>query len=648
MSQTLDSLHAPRVRARITAILIVVVALSVFLFSFVTLVSFDRSVAPELQNRTRLIATVVRDNIQQTLSTGLPLNAVGGFETYIAATMDAFSELENITIVSRKGEVIASVGREEEARLLDRLQIGTRLGTSGAEISMPILVGNDLAGHIKVKSSGRFVEARLRSVLLDATALAIAVILIGVELTILIATHSIWGPLRAVVRLARDQGEGRFDQVIPTAGLPTLRLLARRLNDHCIALAGRAGRGDGGATPRRLVLPDLVDMRIALFSFAAATEVTASFLPVYAKGASRPDWLDPAIAAALPSALYLLVLALLSPLAARVVARYGPRRVFALSAIPAALALLGMTWSDDLAGVVLSRGIIAVCYAFATVACQDYALALRSKDGARVSSVIMAMVFGGTFCGSTIGGVFADRYGYEAAMVLGAILVLMAGLFGYRFLVAATERPAARSKSTGMAPRTSSFYMFLFGIVAPLNLVTAISIWYLAPLHLSAFGASPAQVARVVMLFYLAQLILGPVSARIASHPLGLFASIIVGGTLAGLSLALLGGESFWQMTGTVIGVGAGFGLVRGPALELAARLSGGTARGLSAYRVTERGVALVGLLVTAFAMKDTGVDQVLGTLSAIIFAGLAVFCISIWRDSILRRGGTNEDPAIR
>ncbi|MFD2857907.1 hypothetical protein ACFSZS_28570 [Seohaeicola zhoushanensis] len=110
----------------------------------------------------------------------------------------------------------------------------------------------------------------------------------------------------------------------------------------------------------------------------------------------------------------------------------------------------------------------------------------------------------------------------------------------------------------------------------------------------------------------------------------------------------MLGGESFWQMTGTVIGVGAGFGLVRGPALELAARLSGGTARGLSAYRVTERGVALVGLLVTAFAMKDTGVDQVLGTLSAIIFAGLAVFCISIWRDPILRRGGTNEDPAIR
>ena len=37
---------------------------------------------------------------------------------------------------------------------------------------------------------------------------------------------------------------------------------------------------------------------------------------------------------------------------------------------------------------------------------QDYALALRSKDGARVSSVIMAMVFGGTFCGSTIGGVY--------------------------------------------------------------------------------------------------------------------------------------------------------------------------------------------------------------------------------------------------
>ncbi|MEZ5797795.1 MAG: MFS transporter [Paracoccaceae bacterium] len=628
-----------------TAVLTVVVAMAVFLFSFVTLVSLDRAVAPELQQRIKLIGSVVRDNVQETISAGIPLQMVGGLDGYLGAMMDEFGEIRRITVTTTLGDVVADVTRDEKPPLLSRLGIGSFLGFSGADLRLPILVGNDLVGSIDLVSSGQFIESRLRSVLLDAAALALAVILIGVELALVVTSDSIWRPLRAILALSREQAAGRFRHTIAVTGLPVLRLVARRLNDQAedvtrrLRAAVTAAKPDALRSPAAnlLAIPALADMRLALFTFAAATEVTASFLPVYARGAERPAWLEPGLAAAAPSALYLAVMALLAPLAGRLVARFGPRRVFSAAAIPAALALAGMAVADTIAGVVMCRGAIAVCYAFATIACQDYALGLQGSDRPRVSAVLMAMVFGGTFCGSTIGGVFADRYGYGAAMALGAVMVLVAGLLGRRGLVApATETlGAALSEATPPRPepalsRPGVFHAFLFGIVAPMNLVTAICIWYLAPLQLSALGSSPAEIARVIMLFYLFQLVFGPLASGMAASRFGLNATIFTGAAIAAAALAGFGAAGFWSMTATVAGLGVGYGLLRGPALDFAAQQAAAVPGRLTLYRVAERAVALAGLLAAASILKYGDIDRLLLILSVLVVIGLLLFTMAM------------------
>lgn len=635
MAGDLDRLDAPQVRARMTTVLTVVTALSVFLFSFVTLVSLDRAVAPELEQRTRLIGAVVRDKLQDTIAAGIPIRALAGLESYLGATMDEFSEIRRISVVTARGETVAEVERPETRALLDSIEIGRRLGISGAELQMPILVSNELVGQIQIVSSVQFVEARMRSVLIDASMLALVTILIGVELTLVVASGSIWQPLRAIVTLGRQQARGSFAHTVAPTGLSTIRLVARRLNDQALHLAERALVATPGSAPEpapqptRMAMPGLADMRLALFAFVAATEVTASFLPVYARGAARPDWLEPGLAAAAPSALYLAVLAILAPLAGRIVARLGPRTVFAAASVPAAFALAGMAATESLAGVIACRGAIAVCYGFATIACQDYALALRGDgEGARVSAVIMAMVFGGTFCGANIGGIFADRYGYDATMMLGAALAALAGLIGWRGLAASGDASPRPGRPTPVATpsRPVVFYAFLFGIVGPMNLVTAICIWYLAPLRLAALGASPAEIARVVMLFYLFQLVFGPVAARLAGSRFGLTLTMVAGGAVAATSLAAFGSQTYWLMTGTVAGVGAGLALMRGPALEFAARHAAGAPGRLAVYRVVERSVALVGLTATASVIGGEDADRILEFLSLLVFLGLLIF----------------------
>src|SRR3546814_5807963 len=52
--------------------------------------------------------------------------------------------------------------------------------------------------------------------------------------------------------------------------------------------------------PLRLRLSDINDVRLPLFFFSVSTEIAAAFLPLYARAASRPEWLSPEIAAAAP------------------------------------------------------------------------------------------------------------------------------------------------------------------------------------------------------------------------------------------------------------------------------------------------------------------------------------------------------------
>ncbi|WP_435259446.1 MFS transporter [Thioclava sp. FR2] len=624
-----------------TAILTAVIALWMFLFSFVALVSLDRAVSPEIQQRTLLIGNVVRDNLQQTLSVGIPIDMLGGIEAYLEEIIDEFAEIRRITVISSKGAVVADFQRAEKPAILDQLEVGKWLGISSSELNLPVLAGNEVVGHIRLVTSAQFVETRLRSVLLDASVLTMAVVLIGVEFALVVASALIWRPLRSVVAVAREQERGSFVHVLTPSGLPIFRFLALRLNGQAQHVADRIKASGVGvsAFPRLISILDLADMRLALFAFAAATEVTASFLPVYARGATRPDWLDPGVAAAAPSAVYLAVLSILAPFVSRLVLRFGPRKVFIFASIPAALALLGMAAADSVASVIFCRGVIAFCYAFATIACQDYALALRAgQDGAKTSAIIMAMVFGGTFCGATIGGIFADRYGYEAAIMLGAALALFAGLAGYRGLRSADARPFRPDAAAPSAavPSPMMFYGFLFGIVVPMNLVTAVGIWYLAPLRLAALDASPAETARVIMLFYLCQLLLGPVAVRMAESRFGLKMTMILGAFVAGTSLTLFGGETFWLMTATVAGVGAGFALLRGPALEFAAQQSTNAPGRMAVYRVAERAVALAGLLTAAAALGSDASGHIIDALSLIVFLGLLIFssasAISHWK----------------
>lgn len=612
----------------------VVISVTVIAFSIFTLAAFDRAIAPEVQDRTRLIGALIRLEVQRTLEFGIPMATLGGLDSYIEETIADFPEVRRIAIISADGTTITEVARNQPEATLLSSGIGEKIGIRSKIFRFPVLVGSDVVGDIVIEGSAQFAETRLQDVMLDVAVLAIAILLIGVELTLVVASASVWKPKMRMMSLLAEQRQGVFRHVVRESGVPSLRQIVTRLNDHVIDLRAR-GKSPGN-DPVRLRLSDLNDIRLPLFLFALATEITASFLPIYAGGSDRPDWFPYAAAAATPLFLYLLAIAVISPPAERLAARFGPRRMFLVS-IPLAIAgLLLMALSEGIFGITLARGFIALVYALTVAACQSYALRSASGSG-RPSNAIVGTIFGGAFCGSVIGGVIAGRFGYPAAVASGVIFALCAGLAGHFAMRGTAGDPNPKRDVNALLQASTAndpvrFGVLLVGVAVPAGAVTAIFIWYLTPLLLSTEGLRPADIARVVMLYYLAAIFIGPLTGEISVRSGTDTIPVVVGFLIAAaalLSLTLWSGEL--ALAVAVLGVGVGHALIRAPLLDLAIGFAGSSARGIGLVRMTERLGAMAGLAAAAFlitAGTDWNLPAILGIVTAV--GGLMFTVVSV------------------
>src|SRR5690606_23915304 len=122
-----------------------------------------------------------------------------------------------------------------------------------------------------------------------------------------------------------------------------------------------------------------------------------------------------------------------------------------------------------------------------------------------------------TFCGTAIGGVLADRLGAGPTFLVGAALVAISAFAAIKMM--AGEDVRAGPTNVPRAPRSAftngRFAGLVFGIAIPANIMMAAFLWYIVPLALSDLGSRPADIGRVLMIYYLMTRLAVPVAARI-------------------------------------------------------------------------------------------------------------------------------------
>ncbi|MDW7747811.1 MFS transporter [Halomonas sp.] len=615
------------------------------------LLAFDRAVEPELNERIQLVASLLRGDLQQALELGVPLEAITGLEQHIQAVLGRFEEIERIAILASDGGVLAESRRA--LALAPGLEWMGGVWTAPLSHSLPLIADGTLLGQVRVETAAHFIQTRLGEMFLDVLVLALVAVVVAVMLVHVVVAEAVGKPLRRALALLGEQRDGLFVHRVRPGGIGGIERVTRRFNDHAEDIAERlttlSSRGREALAsssipsacegrPSLLRLSDPNDTRLALFLFSVATEVSTAFMPLYARSLARPAWLSAELAASAPLLFYLLGLAATVPFAGHLSSRIGARRLFLLTVPSTALALVGMGISQDVITLTLWRLLLAVGYALAIIACQEYALrAQPTRAGGEALGGTMAVVLGGVFCGSALGGLLAQRFGYLQAFVAAALLLILAGILAGVMMrgTAGDADPRRRTQSTGggsawqLLRHRPRLLLLLFGIAMPMNLTTAVVVWYLTPLSLADQGGGPALIARVVMLYYLAAVLVGSLASRLADGDVGPGGPIILGGVLSIAALVgMTQGQAPAALALAMAALGLGHALLRGPVHAEVRALSDQAPRMLALLRLVDRLGALCGLLLCALWLEALGHRASLLLVVAAVAPGMVVYTV--------------------
>lgn len=560
------ALASPR-QGLVVVLMTLVLVVGVATYGLIMGNAFTVSLAPELENRARLIGETLRGELERALGLRIPLERLAGVTEYLDTYLAEFPELTYVTIRDQLGAPLYVVGEVPDQRAGTLVVGGEDHLEAGVSLvhAFPLEVANAAAGAVELGVDRNFIRARLSETVWDLLVILAVALVAAFELT--------------------------------------------------LAVGRRIGRRSGTSIA-------VGDVRLALFVFAVGEELNKSFLPMFIGDLRNPPGLDANVAMTLPIVSYLLMLALMSPFAGRMAGRIGTRNLFLLGVIPAAASHLGMAFATELAQVFLLRAVTGLGYALVTIACQEYLLDTAERGSrARSIGVFVSVVIGGTFAGTALGGIFADSFGYDAVFFIAMALVAASGLLAAGMMSGAgsggVRTPTVLSFGRyGAVLSNPSLLTLLVGVTIPMNVIMAAFLWYLVPLQLAGAGATAAVIARVVMVYYLIIWLGSPLLSALGDRRRDRWLLVGAGSLVPSLALLLpTASPSQLMISLAVLVVGVGHAAVRGPqvalAIDLAERSMPSSGRGavLAAMRSLERLGSLIGLVVVGIIAGRVGLQ---------------------------------------
>ncbi|MCX9155499.1 MFS transporter [Niveibacterium sp. 24ML] len=186
--------------------------------------------------------------------------------------------------------------------------------------------------------------------------------------------------------------------------------LTRELLQFITATDPRLGAvpGSGGAL--------LARMRVPLFLFMLAEELTRAFVPGFARTLLGADTAVSAdVAVGLPIVVFMLVVALGQPLLASWSERIGLRAAMQWGALIGFVGLAGAALARDLTTFMLWRALCGLGYAMVFVAAQAFVIAHTTQaERTRGFALFVGAIMVAAVCGPPLGGILADHVGARA------------------------------------------------------------------------------------------------------------------------------------------------------------------------------------------------------------------------------------------
>lgn len=685
-----ESGYGHRLTQRLIIFLSIIMVLSSMTVAGLALRDFNRLLTPELGYKARMIGRTVEADLIRALGYGIPFDQMYGADSYLKGVVNDHNELTYMAITRSDGTLLYQGGVIDDntrSSLENSSSTITHKGVDEVrEVGntldhiIPIKTVADTIGSVHVGIDGQFVQRQLDDIFFDIVVILLSAVLVTFEIMLALVLMYGTAPIQQLNLLLDRLSQGDFSHVIVIRTRCAISRTANRLARDTQALhkayrsacfragdataskrlseisprlhdaGARFGLSISGPLTLRQAVPS--DIRLPLFLFAFAEELQKSFLPLFVSELYTPvSWLNEPIIISLPITVYLAVLAVAAPFSGGWAERYGCRRLFIAGLIPSVVGFIGCSLASSITELVLWRGVTALGYAMITIGCQDYVIAnSNAHRWGRNMVLFIGIIMSATMCGTAIGGILADRLGYHKVFVLAAMVALLAGIIAAYSL---TDKPHSRvdlklSPTRHQGPHHKRrlgatlsvlsnvrFLLFLLCIAIPANVLIAAYLWYLVPLYLSDLGASASEIARVIMLYYLLIIIIGPITTRMADRSESLALCVGLGSFLSSAGLIIFNDwQSTWAVVISVTIIGLTHALTKGAQIPLALTICSaeidavGRTTVLGFLRFFERIGSVLGILVSAMIIAHYGYAASIGITGALVSGAALLFIV--------------------
>ena len=671
---------------RLACLAVIVLLLGQILVAWFAVTGFERALEPQLSHKAGAVGRAISNQLEFVVDKlSIPPDELVGVDPFLDGILADNADIEYLIILDATSSVLFARGLSPEVleRVLPGLrgagsENGSRSEVAGFVNSVfPVVGDGRVAAVLHVGVSGTYMRERLSELVYEVITIIVVSLLVTLEFLMFLMSVRVSGPMERVETILTEGAQGMFgsqfimrarDEIgdVVAALNRALRSLRQRYEDfrfevreitdaqidkniaHRIQAASQQVddryRFSGGTELR---LRNAMQIRIPLFVFMFAEELPRSFLPLFAAHLSPADAaISHALLFGLPITLFMLAGMIMVPVASGLAERFGTRRVFLAGIVPATIGYAGTFLAQGIYELIAWRVVSGVGYGLIFIAAQAWvADNTDMRHRAQGMTVFVGAAFAAAICGPSIGGILADRLGFEATFLISAGLAAISGMLVYAMLDGtARTRTAHRAAFGGKEIRTllSDGRLFAVTVFAaiPGKLILTGFLFYLVPMYLSELGYRLSVIGWMITLYGVSTLACTSFAARFADRTGRHAAVVALGGVLAGLGcLASLSqnaiGGPFNAVLVAILALGFGHALSLTSEIALVqnvARRRGGLhqASMISAYRLAERAGMVLGPVVAGTLAASFGYQGAIVGIGVILLVSTALYVIAM------------------
>lgn len=436
--------------------------------------------------------------------------------------------------------------------------------------------------------------------------------------------------------LARALDAATVIAVAMVAAIEMLLLLSLLAGRGSTAAIMQDGRDVGRAT------------RPVMFCFLFAWALPLGFLPLFARSLPADGLsLSPNIMIALPISAE-MACGLFAALCAGRLSDLKSWRVPVLTGLGLSSAgMLACLAAATLPQFILARGLVGLGYGLTWMGLQGLVVSRSPSDcrGRNMAGVI-AGLFAGHLSGAAIGAMLMEQLGPHAAFGAGAgmlllplagVLLLLRPYNGRAYptptlgasMIATTAREHLRKTASLLGSR--DFALLLIASVTPFAMSQVGLLSYALPLYLEAEGVAASSIGRVLMVYGLGVIYLGPLMGQLVDRTSAKKRWIVLGGLIgsAGM-LGLYFNSGLIAATVAVLMLALAsccLGASQAPYMLALPQVQGyGTAGALGLMRASDKLGQMAGPLIVGAATSTLGLHGALALLGAIYLVLTVLF----------------------